>query len=183
MSIVTKGGDQGKTGLMYNRRVSKAHPRVEACGCVDELSAALGLARASTQDTFIRDTLVATQKDLIVLMGELATGTEDLHRYVRDGFPRLTKTLTARLDEAIRVLEEKGVTFHGWALPGETLNAAALDLARTICRRAERRISSLEEAGRLKNPEIMVYLNRLSDLLWLLARRAEGGAPSESTQQ
>lgn len=161
------------TGLMYNRRVSKTHPRVEACGCVDELSAALGLARASTKDAFIATTLLETQRELITLMGELATGVEDLDQYVKDGFPRLTSAMTVRLDEAVRVVESAGLTFRGWALPGETPSAAALDFARTVCRRAERCICKLEEAGQLRNPEIMVYLNRLSDVLWLLARRAE----------
>ncbi|HYT62116.1 MAG TPA: ATP:cob(I)alamin adenosyltransferase, partial [Haliangiales bacterium] len=86
MSIVTKTGDTGTTGLMYNRRVSKCHPRVEAYGSVDELNAALGLARATTEHAFVRDNLLAIQKDLVTLMGELATGVEDLSRYVKEGY-------------------------------------------------------------------------------------------------
>lgn len=87
MSIATKTGDYGTTGLMYNRRVSKCHPRVEAYGAVDELNAALGMARAFATGEFLRESLFATQKDLVTIMGELATTTEDLQRYTRDGFP------------------------------------------------------------------------------------------------
>mgnify|MGYP002629984710 FL=1 len=88
MSIATKTGDLGTTGLMYNRRVSKCHARVEAYGCVDELNAALGLARANGTYEFVSSTLLEAQKDLVTLMGELATAVDDLPRYVKDGFPK-----------------------------------------------------------------------------------------------
>src|SRR2546427_10934717 len=97
MSIVTKTGDKGTTGLMYNRRVSKCHPRVEAYGVVDELNAALGLARATATDDFIRNHLLAIQKDLVILMGELATAAEDLPRYTKDGYSLVTPDMTAKL--------------------------------------------------------------------------------------
>ncbi len=177
MSIVTKTGDQGSTSMMYNRRVPKCHPRVESYGAVDELNAALGMARASAKQELIRETLLATQKDLVLLMGELATATEDLQRYTRDGFPRLTAAMTARLDGVIKQLEAADISFKGWATPGETVTAAALDLARTICRRAEWRVCALHDANELQNDEVIVYLNRLSDLLWLLARFAESKEP------
>ncbi len=170
MSIVTKTCDTGTTGLMYNRRVSKCHPRVEAYGSVDELNAALGLARATTEHAFVRDNLLAIQKDLVTLMGELATGVEDLSRYVKEGYSLVTAELSARLENLIREIESQQITYHGWATPGASLNSAALDVARTICRRAERRVCALHEIGQLRNPEITVYLNRLSDLLWLFAR-------------
>ncbi len=173
MSIVTKTGDQGTTAMMYNRRVAKSHPRVEAYGVVDELNAAVGLARASAQHDFVRQNLLAVQKDLIVLMGELATAVEDLPRFIADGYSPVTAEMTARLDGVTREIESSGVAFKGWATPGETLPAATLDVARTICRRAERRVCALHESRQLKNPEVIVYLNRLSDLLWLLARWAE----------
>jgi cob(I)alamin adenosyltransferase len=173
MSIVTKTGDQGSTALMYNRRVSKFHPRVEAYGAVDELNAAIGLARASAQQPFVRDHLVSIQKDLVALMGELATAVEDLPRYVKDGFSRVTPDMTAKLDSVVKVIEAQKISFHGWATPGGTLPSAAIDVARTVCRRAERRVCALQESGQLDNPEIIIYLNRLSDLLWLLARWIE----------
>ena len=102
-SIVTRTGDAGHTGLMYNRRVPKHHPRVEAYGCVDELNAAIGLARASTAHRQVGERLLAIQKDLVVLMGELATAPEDLDRYVKDGFTLVTPTLTAKLDDGVNV--------------------------------------------------------------------------------
>ena len=173
MGIVTKTGDKGTTGLMYNRLVSKCHPRVEAYGCVDELNTALGLAHATAEHDFVRDNLVAIQKDLVVLMGELATAVPDLPRYVSDGFSLVTADLTARLDKLVQEIEAQNLTIKGWATPGASIHSAALDVARTTCRRAERRVCELQETDQLQNPEIIVYLNRLSDLLWLMARRAE----------
>src|SRR5690349_1320234 len=90
MSIVTKTGDQGETSLMYGRRVSKNDPRMEACGAVDELTAILGLARASAMDKFVVQQIRTVQDDLIVLMGELATSLEDMSRYLNDGFKQVT---------------------------------------------------------------------------------------------
>ena len=173
MSIATKTGDQGTTGLMYNRRVSKCHPRVEAYGCVDELNTALGTARATADAPFLHDHLLAVQKDLVILMGELATAVADLPRYVKDGFHLVTPALTVKLDTLVRELEAQKISFQGWATPGATVNSAALDVARTVCRRAERRVCALHEAGQLSNAEIIIYLNRLADVLWLLARWVE----------
>jgi cob(I)alamin adenosyltransferase len=177
MSIVTKGGDRGTTALMYNRRVSKCHPRVEACGAVDELNAALGLARAAASHDLLRERLTSIQKDLLLLMGELATAAEDLPRYVKDGHARVTPAMPAALEKWISALEAANVSTKGWAIPGANAASAALDLARTVCRRAERRACTLQEAAQLDNPEIVIYLNRLSDLLWLLARWAEVKQP------
>jgi cob(I)alamin adenosyltransferase len=177
MSIVTKRGDRGMTALMYNRQVSKCHPRVEAYGGVDELNAALGLARAAAEDDLLRERLASLQKDLVLLMGELATAMEDLPRYVKDGHSLVTPVLTATLEKWIKELEAANVPAKGWATPGANTASASLDLARTICRRAERRVCALQEAGQLDNPEIVIYLNRLSDLLWLLARWVEAKQP------
>lgn len=176
MSIVTKAGDQGMTSLMYNRKVPKTHARVEAYGCVDELNAALGMARALRGQGAEAERLLGVQKQLVTLMGELATASEDRQRYVRDGYPRIAAEQTAVLDDYVRELEAREVTFTGWAMPGGSPGGAALDVARTICRRAERRVCTLQEGNELHNPEIIVYLNRLSDLLWLLAREAEAAS-------
>ena len=178
MSIATKTGDGGSTGLMYNRRVSKCHPRVEAYGAVDELNAALGLARASASGAAHNTRLEAVQKDLVILMGELATQVEDLPRYARDGFTVVSAELTAKLDRIVREIEGRNIAFSGWATPGANLAAAALDVARTVCRRAERRVCALHEAGQLQNGEIIIYLNRLSDALWLMAREAGPANPA-----
>jgi cob(I)alamin adenosyltransferase len=173
MSIVTKTGDKGTTALMYGRRVSKCHLRVEAYGCVDELNTALGMARATAQHEFVRENLLVIQKDLETLMGELATAVEDLPRYVKDGFTLVTSQLTHKLDALVKEIEAQNVSFKGWATPGACVNSAALEVARTVCRRAERRVCALQEADQLQNSEIITYLNRLADLLWLLARWVE----------
>ena len=173
MSIVTKTGDGGTTALMYGRRVPKSHPRVEAYGTVDELNAALGLARATVEYDFVRENLFATQRDLVVLMGELCVLPGDLPRYRKDGYSSVTPDTTAKLDALVRKIEAQISDLKGWAMPGVTPGAAALDVARTVCRRAERRVCLLREAGELENAEIVVYLNRLSDVLWLFARWVE----------
>lgn len=177
MSIATRTGDNGTTGLMYNRRVSKCHPRVEAYGTVDELNAALGQARAATAHAFVSESLLPIQKDLVTVMGELATAVEDLPRYSADGYPTVTPALTAKLDTLVQAIESQSITYRGWATPGATPDAAALDVARTTARRAERRVCALHEARQLRNDEIIVFLNRLSDLLWLLARWVESRTP------
>lgn len=179
MSIATKTGDKGTTGLMYNRRVAKSHPRVEAYGCVDELNAALGLARATAEHNFVRDNLLAIQKDLVILMGELATAVDDLPRYVKDGYSLVTGEMTAKLDKLVAEIESQKITYKGWATPGASEHSAALDIARTVCRRAERRVCALQESDQLQNAEVIIYLNRLADLLWLFARWVETLLPIE----
>lgn len=173
MSIATKMGDDGLTGLMYGRRVPKNHPRVEACGALDELNSALGLARATATEPFVSENLLWIQKSLVDLMGEVAVLAEDLPRYTKDGFKLVTPALTAKLDGLVKEIEAQKVSFQGWATPGATQNSAVLDLARSICRRAERRVFDLQAPGEPLNAEILVFLNRLSDLLWLFARWAE----------
>ena len=170
MSIVTKTGDKGETSLMYGRRLSKADPRVDAYGCVDELTAALGLARSIATDKFISDKILAAQKDLIVVMGELATAPRDRERYVKDGFQLTTAALVDRISAVIFDLEKDKTLYpKDWVIPGKNQASAALDLARTTCRRAERRVAAATDGS----PEILRYLNRLSDLCWILARYAE----------
>lgn len=173
MSICTKTGDKGTTGLMYNRRVPKTHPRLEAYGTVDELNAAIGVARASSGEEFVTAKLLHIQKNLVDLMGELATDTADLDRYAKDGYTIIGKEMSTILEGWIREIEAQKVSFKHWATPGATVESAALDMARTIARRAERRVEGLIEAGEIENRAIQIYLNRASDLLWLLARWVE----------
>jgi cob(I)alamin adenosyltransferase len=159
--------------LIYGHRVPKTHPRVEACGAVDELNSALGLARATATENFVRENLFWIQKSLVDVMGEIGVLTEDLPRYAKDGYALVTPEMTAKLDALVKEIESQNISFKGWATPGATHNSAALDVARTVCRRAERRVCALKESGGLPNAEIVIYLNRLSDLLWLLARWVE----------
>ncbi len=159
---------------MYGRRVSKTDARVDAYGCVDELNASLGLARATATDSFLGEQIQAVQKELVVVMGELATAPEDLDRYAKDGFQLTSSAMVDRLTAVVDDLEKNKLgPFKGWSFPGKTLDSAALDLARTTCRRAERRVAAVMMETKNSNAEIVRYLNRLSDLCWLLARYAE----------
>jgi cob(I)alamin adenosyltransferase len=185
MSIMTLRGDEGFTSLMYGRRVSKNDPRVACYGALDELNAALGLARASASEAplGVTELCASVQTDLITVMGELATAEEDRERYREDGFEPTSFEMVDRLTAAGHELEDvRGIRFRGWATPGSSgsLCAAQLDFARTVCRRAERCAASLMEAGLLSNREVLRYLNRLSDVLWLLARWTGGEGLSEA---
>ena len=174
MSIVTGTGDQGRTSLMYGRRVLKGDPRVDAYGCIDELTAALGVARSISTDKFISEQIFAAQRDLIVVMGELATAPGDHERYAKDGFQVTTSVMVDGVTAVIVDLEkDKSLYPKDWVIPGETPVSAALDFARATCRRAERHIAAFSISDSNFNAEILRYLNRLSDLCWVLARYAE----------
>jgi cob(I)alamin adenosyltransferase len=180
MSIVTKTGDQGETSLMFGRRVSKSDLRVEAYGSVDELTAALGLARAFSDDAPLRDRIFEVQKELITVMGELATAAADSERYLAGGFKPTTAKMVDRLTSEIAELEKDESLYpKDWVIPGKTRLSAALDLARTSARRAERATVGCQATDDRLNPEIVRYLNRLSDWCWIMARWAES-QPSNS---
>jgi cob(I)alamin adenosyltransferase len=172
-SIATRTGDGGTTGLVFGQRVSKDHPQIEAVGTFDELNAALGLARATCGVPARSAELERIQRDLVALMGELACAESDWERYEESTFSRLGEETLARLDAAIAEIESAEIRFDGWATPGATLHAAALDLARTVARRAERRLVALPAAGRTVRPVVGKAVNRIADLLWLMAREAE----------
>lgn len=180
MSIATKTGDDGTTALMYGRRIAKTHPRVEAYGTVDELNAALGMVRAHVREPFIAEAIFAIQKQLVTLMGELAVAAEDRERYAAGGYDfvgtPMVDALTAHVDD---LEKNRNVSFKHWATPGFNVASAALDVARTTCRRAERRVLELL-ATEPVNPEIVRFLNRLSDLCWLYARYIETASEAES---
>ncbi len=179
-SIATRTGDQGFTGLVFGQRVPKDHPRVEAVGRFDELNAALGFAKASAlgagaHQSTLADELEEYQRALVPLMGELAAHDDDQQRYLDSRMGHLEPAALERLDAAVARLEsgDPPLSFAGWATPGKTPLAAALDLARVAARRAERQLVTLREGGSPVRGLLMQYTNRLSDLLWLLARRAE----------
>ena len=174
MSIATKTGDAGTTALMYGRRVSKSDGRIAANGAIDELNASLGMVRASDPGARVADAVMAIQKELVVLMGELAVTEQDRERYLASGHRFADAIMVDRLTALVDDLEKnERISYDGWATPGATPASAALDLARTVCRRAERQTVLLAEAGTPVNPEIIRYLNRLSDLCWLWARWVE----------
>ena len=172
-SIATRTGDDGTTSLLYGQRVAKDHPQIEAIGAFDELNAALGLAKAATPDPAQKAGLELIQRDLVALMGELACAEADAAKYAASKFQKIGEPELARIDAAVAALEAKPVKLDGWATPGANLPAAALDLARTAARRAERRLNALPAQGRSVRPVLRQFINRVSDLLWLLARAAE----------
>jgi cob(I)alamin adenosyltransferase len=171
MKIYTKTGDDGTTGLFGGGRVKKASTRVEAYGTVDELNAALGVARATLLEELAADVLSHAQIDLFTLGAELACvpGKE-----AKLAMPLLNDEDVARLERAIDAVEATLMPLQTFILPAGSPQAAALHLARTVCRRAERAVLGMDDAPARR--EIVVYLNRLSDLLFVLARQANTAA-------
>jgi cob(I)alamin adenosyltransferase len=168
MSIATKTGDAGQTGLAGGVRVSKSHLRVETYGTVDELNAALGLARSFCQDEDIRKKTFTIQKELFQVGAELATPRESRKAQVP-----VTQGMVDALTEQVHAIESIEGMLSDWSISGEHTAAAAYDVARTVCRRAERNVVRLSEAGEAVEPTVLAYLNRLSDLLWLFGRKLE----------
>jgi cob(I)alamin adenosyltransferase len=169
MSIATKHGDKGDTGLIGGARVSKADPRVEAYGTVDELGATMGFARSICDDAEVGGLTKEIQRELFVVAGAIASpegGRESKTTYVT---PEMVEALTAHVT---RIEATEGI-LSDWSLPGDHAAAAAFDVARTVCRRAERAVVRLAETGAETNPNVVPYLNRLSDLLWLMGRLLE----------
>lgn len=181
MRIYTRKGDRGTTGLLFGGdRISKADPRAEAYGTLDEAVSALGLARAGigavTDRTEARlaELIVRLQRELFVVGAELATHTDRRTR-LTDGVSRVTAEMVAALESEIDDLETLVEQPKEFVLPGETPVGASLDLARTVVRRAERRCVAIAEAGGLPDSQAIAYLNRLADLLFVMARGADGG--------
>jgi cob(I)alamin adenosyltransferase len=169
MSIATKHGDKGDTGLIGGERVSKADVRVEAYGTVDELGAALGFARSVCEDAEVRELAKSIQRELFTVAGAIASpkgGAESETTYVT---PEMVEALTRHVD---RIEATEGI-LSDWSLPGDHAAAAAFDVARTVCRRAERCVVRLAETGAEVNAQVVPYLNRLSDLIWLMGRLLE----------
>jgi cob(I)alamin adenosyltransferase len=168
MSIATKRGDGGQTGLSGGIRVSKTHPRVECYGTIDELISQMGFARSICEDPEIAEKIKTIQRELYKVGSAIATPPES-KKTPPDITPAMVDTLEA---EVHRIEGEPGV-LADWSLPGGSPDSAALDVARTVCRRAERLATSLVEAGVITNPSILAYINRLSDVLWLFGRLIE----------
>lgn len=179
MSIATRKGDQGQTDLLFGCRLAKSHPRVHALGAVDELNAALGPLRIAALRKETQQIVPQIQRWLIELMGELATPPGDETRYAATHPERISTPNVVWLDEWVAKLEAGGaLKFKGWALPGEAgvMSGAYADLARVACRRAERNVIDLQGTpDQVPNEELIRFLNRLSDVLWLLARWEEQG--------
>lgn len=168
MSIATKTGDKGQTGLVGGARVSKSSLRVETYGTVDELNSVMGFARSICGDEEITTLTKSIQKELFQVGAALATPVE-----ARKHEPPVTKEMVDVLTEHVQRIETIEGILSDWSIPGEQPAASAYDVARTVCRRAERCVVRLIEAGDDINPQLLAYLNRLSDLLWLFGRLLE----------
>ncbi|GAC1379622.1 MAG: cob(I)yrinic acid a,c-diamide adenosyltransferase [Ktedonobacteraceae bacterium] len=170
MAKVTTGtGDAGYTGLLGAERVAKYDPRPDTFGTVDEATSALGLARAMTKDVRAKEIIYRIQNELYLLMGELATTPEN---YEKMGL-RMKTEHVQWLEQVEESLKQEVEIPNKFIIPGDTLDGAALDLARTIIRRSERMAVKLLHDGVIQNGEVVRYLNRLSDLVFILARYIE----------
>ncbi|MEM9237269.1 MAG: cob(I)yrinic acid a,c-diamide adenosyltransferase [Verrucomicrobiota bacterium] len=172
MSIITGRGDSGETDLLFGKRTSKTGCRIEALGAIDELNAALGLARASGLAEEVEGIVDRIQDNLVGLMGQLACLPEDEERYLESKMARIGEEDVLWLEEVAGEFESRGIQFKGWARPGaeHSVSRGALDLARTVARRAERRVWELHETEGAVPEVVRLFFNRLSDLLWILAR-------------
>jgi len=168
MSIATKRGDSGQTGLAGGIRVAKSCLRVEAYGTVDELNSALGVARSQCQDPDLKDRTKLIQRELFRIGSALATPPDSRKPQVP-----VTEEIVEGLTAQVHEIEAMEGLLSDWSLPGEHPAGAFYDHARTICRRAERCTVRLIESGEQADPNVLAYLNRLSDLLWLFARKLE----------
>ena len=178
MKIYTKTGDAGETSLFDNTRVSKADPRVDAYGEVDELNACLGAARAAGLDDDLRDSIAEIQKELFAVGARLADPSSRIAGRVTKA--AVTDADIARLEQTIDRLETELPPLRRFILPGGSPAGALLHLGRTICRRAERRVVALGRDA--VEPIVVVYLNRLSDLLFVMARASNHRAGVPETE-
>ncbi len=180
MKIYTRAGDEGTTGLLYGGRVRKDSERPEANGAIDEAQAALGAARAGCRGTELDDIIVGLERDLYVLMAEVATAPENRGK-LSAGASLVTQDMIDALERRIDATSAQFDMPTEFVIPGGDAVSAALDVARTVVRRAERvavAVADLDPARTTTDPSPLVvpYLNRLSDLLWALARWQEGTA-------
>jgi cob(I)alamin adenosyltransferase len=177
--IYTRTGDDGTTGLLYGGRIPKSHPAAEAYGAVDETVADLGVVRAQADNPRLLGVLLKVQRELFVVGADLATNPEERAKLQPE-----VSLVTPEMVEALETLIDETVAEHPlpqeFVVPGASSVSAALDVARATCRRAERRTIALGESGAEVNPEAAKYLNRLSDLLFVLARWQAGGPEEPS---
>jgi len=169
VSISTKRGDDGTTGLFYGGRAKKSSLRIDTIGAIDEAQASIGVARAEVRGSELDDELANLERGLWVLMGEVATAPRNRPKLVA-GATLVTGEMVDSLERRVHELEATGVTPSEFVVPGQSRTSALLDVARTVVRRAERNAVAL---GLEEGSHVVPYLNRLSDLCWLLARSCE----------
>lgn len=168
MRISTKRGDQGKTSLLYGRQVDKDNPRIEACGVVDELSSFLGLAKSAIKSKKTKELLAQIQKDLLLIGTEVVVPLVFIKKLKK----RINQNNIAFLELNILKIENKLKIKSSFLLPGASIVSSTLDICRSITRKLERRVVTLKRKKMIKNSDLAVYLNRLSDFLYLLGHKA-----------
>ncbi len=167
MKIYTKSGDKGFTGLIGGKRVSKSHIRIEAYGSIDELNSVIGICRSFSSDSNIQKELERIQNQLFIIGSELATPEERLMQ--KFGLDKIDKASVQYLEDLIDKLALELSELKNFILPGGSKSAAYFHLARTVCRRAERAVIRLKKYVEIRD-EIVIYLNRLSDLFFVISR-------------
>ena len=176
--VYTKYGDEGQTSLLYGGRVSKSGPHTEAYGSTDEGVSAMGLGRALSQDQRVKDILKDLQRGMFTVGAELATDPAQYDTFKRH-FKPVTPEMVERMEGLIDALEEDMEVPNVFIIPGASPASAAIDLARCMVRTSERRAVALSEQGKLSNPLILRYINRIGDLLFILARYEDRELPLE----
>jgi cob(I)alamin adenosyltransferase len=179
MRLYTMTGDDGTTGRFLGGRVEKSDLLIEASGDIDEAVAALGVARAGVQDHWVAETILARQRELFVVGADLSVNPEHRDR-LEPGTSLVTEAMVSGLESLIDQVVSEHPLEPVFIVPGDDLNSARLDLARTIVRRAERHVVGVSRAGHVVSPEVLQYLNRLSDLLYALARAGVSGTEPTS---
>jgi cob(I)alamin adenosyltransferase len=181
VKIYTKSGDAGETSLLFGHRVSKADPRCDAYGASDTAVSAMGLARALCENSRVKALLLQAQRDMFVVGSELATPTSSLDR-LESRFGTVTNEMVESLEQAIDEVDAQIELPSAFLVPGGSAGSGALDLARSLVREAERRVVALGD-DEIPNPHVLRYLNRLSDLLFMLARLEDKGLPFDFTKE
>ena len=178
VKIYTKRGDQGETGLLYGGRVSKTDPRCEAYGTIDEAVSALGLARSLSTNSRVKKSIRQLQRELFTVGAELATAADE-YETLKKHFAIVTPEMVEWMENLLDDMEEEVKLPRAFIIPGASAASSAIDVARSTLRRAERRTVGLKELGLLVNDEVLRYLNRAADLLFMLARYEDRNIPQE----
>ena len=178
MRVYTRSGDAGETGLLFGGRVPKTDPRCEAYGTTDQAVSAMGLARALSEDERVKEILLQVQREMFTVGAELATAAEN-YEHLTEHFDVVTGEMVERLETFIDELDSQIELPASFIIPGASAASAALDMARSLLRTGERRVVGLQQQGMLVNPEVLRYINRLSDLLFMLARYEDRALPFE----
>ena len=176
MSIATKRGDGGQTSLPGGVRVSKADLRIECYGAIDELISQMGFARSICEDSEVQELTKEIQRELFRVGSAIGTPPQSVKLA-----PEISAEMVQVLNDHVHRIEATPGVLNDWSLPGELPVSAAFDIARVVCRRAERLTVSLRESGARLDPQVLAYLNRLSDLLWLIGRLLETRAGADAS--